>query len=118
MSTFAGTGKAGYSGDGGPAVDARLNSPYSIASDAGGNLYFSDSGAHVVRAVDRKGVIRTMAGTGTPGFRGDGGTAAEARLNAPYGVAVDAAGALYIADYDNAKVRRVRPSGTITTIVP
>jgi sugar lactone lactonase YvrE len=118
MTTFAGTGKAGYGGDGGPAVDAELNGPYLLASDARGNLYFADTGNHVIRVVNRKGIIRTVAGTGTPGFRGDGGPATKARLNEPYGVAVDASGAIYIADRGNSRVRRVDRSGTITTIVP
>jgi sugar lactone lactonase YvrE len=118
LTRFAGTGKAGYSGDGGPAVEAKLNEPGLLASDARGNLYFSDAQNHVIRVVNRRGTIRTVAGTGKPGFRGDGGPATEARLNEPYGVAVGASGAIYIADHGNSRVRRVDRSGTITTIVP
>lgn len=118
MTTYAGTGKPGYGGDGGPATEAELNGPYHMASDARGNLYFADTGNHVIRVVDRKGNIRTVAGTGRPGFRGDGGPATKARLNEPYAVAVDGAGALYITDYGNSRVRRVNRSGTIATIAP
>jgi len=118
LTTFAGTGKPGYSGDGGPAADAKLNGPYLMANDARGNLYIADALNHVIRVVDRKGNIRTVAGTGTAGFRGDGGPATKARLNEPYGVAVDASGAIYIGDHGNGRVRRVNRSGTITTIVP
>jgi hypothetical protein len=95
MTTFAGTGKAGYSGDGGPALDAKLNEPGLMAIDARGNLYFSDAQNHVIRVVNRKGTIRTVAGSGKAGFSGDGGPAMTARLNEPYGVAVDASGAIY-----------------------
>ena len=118
LTTFAETGKPGYSGDGGRAVDARLNGPYLLASDTRGNVYFADAENHVIRAVNRKGTIRTVAGTGKPGFRGDGGPATKARLSEPYGVAVDASGAVYVADHGNSRVRRIDPSGTITTIVP
>jgi sugar lactone lactonase YvrE len=118
MTTFAGTGKPGYSGDGGPAAEAELNGPYLLATDGRGNLYIADALNHVIRVVDRKGSIRTVAGTGTAGFRGDGGPATKARLNEPWGVAVDASGAIYIGDHGNGRVRRVNRSGTITTIVP
>lgn len=118
LTRFAGTGKPGYSGDGGPAADAKLNGPYLMANDSRGNLYLADALNHVIRVVDRKGNIRTVAGTGTAGFRGDGGPATKARLNEPYGVAVDASGAIYIGDHGNGRVRRVNRSGTITTIVP
>ncbi len=118
MTAFAGTGKAGYSGDGGPATAAKLNGPYHVDSDAEGNLYFADAANHAVRVVDRSGTIRTVAGTGKPGARGDGGPADEARLNEPYAVAVDDSGAMYITDTGNSRVRRVSPSGTIRTIVP
>jgi streptogramin lyase len=118
MTTFAGTGKAGYAGDGGPAINAKLNGPYGLATDARGNVYIADLENHVIRVVNRRGMIRTVAGTGTEGLRGDGGPATKARLSGPYGVAVDASGALYIADTGNGRVRRVNPSGVITTILP
>ena len=115
---IAGTGNAGYSGDGGPAIEAELNAPGHLATDARGNLYFADAENHAIRVVNRKGIIRTVAGTGRPGFRGDGGPATKARLHEPYAVAVDAAGTIYATDHGNNRVRRVDAAGTITTIVP
>jgi sugar lactone lactonase YvrE len=115
-SLIAGTGKAGFSGDGGPATKARLNIPYGLAMDARGNLYFSDRKNNRVRRVDRHGVITTIAGSGVPGFAGDGGPATAARLNSPVGLAIDAGGNLYVADSGNNRVRRVDPHGVITTI--
>jgi DNA-binding beta-propeller fold protein YncE len=116
--TAAGTGQAGDSGDGGPALEARLNQPFDVAFDAAGNLYFSDTGNHRIRRVDAKsGTIASVAGDGTKGFAGDGGPAARARLNEPYGVVLDAAGNLYFADRLNQRVRRVDGrSGVIETI--
>jgi len=105
-------------GDGGPASRTQLNGPYLLATEARGNLYIVDAGNHVIRVADRRGRVRTVAGTGTPGFRGDEGPATKARLSEPYGVAVDASGTIYIADHGNGRVRRVDASGTITTIVP
>jgi sugar lactone lactonase YvrE len=115
-SLIAGRAKAGFSGDGGPATKARLNLPYGLAMDAQGNLYFSDRKNNRVRRVDLRGVITTVAGTGVPGFGGDGGPARRARLSSPVGLAIDAAGNLYIADSGNSRVRRVNPRGVITTI--
>jgi sugar lactone lactonase YvrE len=116
ISLVAGTGTAGFSGDGGPATKARLNVPYGLAMDARGNLYFSDRENNRVRRVDRHGVITTIAGSGVPGFAGDGGPATAARLNSPVGLAIDAGGNLYVADSGNNRVRRVDPHGVITTI--
>jgi sugar lactone lactonase YvrE len=113
---IAGTGKAGFSGDGRPATKARLNIPYGLARDAQGNLYVSDRKNNRVRRIDRHGVITTIAGTGVPGFTGDGRRATAARLNSPVGLAIDAAGNLYIADSGNNRVRRVDTHGVITTI--
>jgi hypothetical protein len=99
---------AGYGGDGGPAADAPLNGPAGVALDAAGNLFITDSGNGRVRRVDAMtGVITTVAGTGGFGSGGDGGPAASALLRNPHGVAVDAAGNLYIADTYNQRVRRV-----------
>lgn len=117
MTTFAGTGKAGYSGDGGPATDAELNGPYGLATDARGSLYIADLENHVIRVVNRRGTIRTVAGTGTEGSGGERERATKAPLSGPYAVAVDS-GTLYIADTGNARVRRVGRSGTTTTILP
>jgi streptogramin lyase len=113
----AGTGQPGYSGDGGPAAQARLNSPFDVAFDARGNLYLSDTFNHCVRRVDAAtGVIDTVAGNGTKGFSGDGGPATKAQLNEPYGLAIDGLGNLYLADRLNGRIRRVDArSGAITT---
>jgi sugar lactone lactonase YvrE len=116
ISRIAGTAKAGFSGDSGPATKARLNVPYGLAMDARGNLYFSDRKNNRVRRIDRRGVVTTVAGTGVPGFSGDGGPARAAKLRSPVGLAIDAAGNLYIADSGNNRVRRVTPRGVITTI--
>ena len=97
ITTVAGTGTAGYSGDGGQATSAQLNFPVGVAVDAQGSLYIADSGNYRVRKVSG-GIITTVAGTGTAGYSGDGGQATSAQLNVPFGVAVDAQGNLYIAD--------------------
>ena len=116
ITTVAGTRERGYSGDGGPAIRARLNSPVGLAVDAAGNLLIADSHNHRIRRVDPSGAISTIAGTGEPGFAGDGGPAAEAQLHNPQDVALDAAGNLYIADKLNHRIRKVDASGTISTI--
>ena len=115
ITTVAGTGEPGYSGDGGPAVEARLCSPEGVAVDGAGNLYFADSCNHGIRRVDTSGIITTVAGTGDRGYSGDGGPAVEARLSYPNDVAVDGAGNLYIAEPRNYSIRRVDTAGTITT---
>ena len=116
ITTVAGTGTAGFSGDGGPATSAQLNFPVGVAVDGSGNLYIADSTNNRVRKVDGSGTITTVAGTGTAGFSGDGGAAASAQLNQPLGVAVDGSGNLYIGDWNNHRVRKVDGSGTITTV--
>src|SRR5271166_2569668 len=118
ISTFAGTGEPGYAGDGGPAQAARLNNPFDLAFDPAGNLVFSDTYNHCLRRIDAgRGVISTIAGTGEPGFSGDGGPATRARLNQPYGVTVDHAGIIYVADRLNKRVRCIDgASGIITTL--
>jgi uncharacterized repeat protein (TIGR01451 family) len=115
MSTIAGTGGSGYSGDGGAATSARLSSPFGVAVDASGDIYIADSANNVVRKV-AGGIITTVAGTGARGYSGDGGPATAARLASPYSVAVDAAGVLYIADDRTNTIRKVAADGTITTI--
>jgi uncharacterized protein (TIGR03437 family) len=115
ITTAAGTGKPGYTGDGGPAASAQLNGPFGLAMDDAGNLYIADTGNQVVRRVSMDGTISTVAGTGTAGYAGDGGAARSAQLNGPEGVAVDGAGNLYIADTFNGRIRRVATDGTITT---
>jgi uncharacterized protein (TIGR03437 family) len=114
--TVAGTGVGGFSGEGGPATSAQLSFPFAVAVDGSGNVYISDQGNHRVRRVGTDGIIRTVAGNGTAAFSGDNGAATSASLDTPAGIAVDSAGNLYIADYNNARVRKVSSGGTITTI--
>ncbi|MEV7193696.1 hypothetical protein AB0N81_18090 [Streptomyces sp. NPDC093510] len=114
--TLAGTGEADSRGDGGPAARAALNQPRALAADASGALYVAEWKGHRVRRIAPDGTITTVAGTGEPGFGGDGGPAAEAVLNEPGGLVCDAAGYLYVADYWNHRVRRIAPDGTITTV--
>src|SRR5436305_1119575 len=103
----AGTGKVGYSGDGGPAMKAELHDPFDVALDRDGNLFFADTMNHCVRRVDtRTNVITTVAGCGKKGFSGDGGPATEATMNEPYGIALDADANLFIVDRLNACIRR------------
>ncbi len=116
ISTFAGIGEAGFSGDNGPAVKARLNLPSGVAIDKKGNLYISDRSNDRIRVVDKKGVIRTYAGSGVAGFQGDAGPALKAQLDKPFGIALDEAENLYIADRNNNRVRKVSPEGIITTV--
>lgn len=116
--TVAGTSTPGYTGDNGPATGAELNSPQGITVDAAGNLYIADTGNNAVREVNAATqVITTIAGdaTGAPGFSGDGGLATAAKLNAPYSVALDSAGNLYIPDSGNNRVRKVDTTGHIST---
>jgi uncharacterized protein (TIGR03437 family) len=114
--TVAGNGTAGFNGDSRPAVSAQLQAPGQAAVDGAGNLYIADSGNNRIRKVAPSGVISTIAGSGSPGFSGDGGQATSAQLNLPRGVAADAAGNLYIADTANNRVRRVEPGGRITSV--
>ncbi len=114
ITTVAGNGTLGYSGDGGPAVDAQICCALGLAADASGNLYLADTGNYRVRKVAADGTITTVAGNGTPGYSGDGGPATSAQLSRPTGLAVDSAGTLYLAD--NGSLRKVTPDGTITTV--
>ena len=115
ITTFAGTGEEGTSGDGGAATAARFLYPLGMAVDGSGNVYIADlSGDSRIRRVNPMGVITTFAGTGTSGFGGDGSAATAARLNWPHGVAVRF-GNVYIADRDNNRIRQVDSSGVITT---
>ena len=107
-STIAGTGKKGHEGDGGPAPDASLNMPHEIQFDAAGNLYIAERDNHCIRKIAAKtGIISTLAGTGVPGFAGDGGPASQAQLRQPHAIALDPAGGLLICDVGNHRVRRV-----------
>ena len=115
LTTVAGTGGDGFGGDGMPATAARLASPWSTAIDAAGNIFIADTRNNRIRKVTPQGVISTFAGDGFPSFHGDGGLATAARLNGPSGVAVDAAGNVFIADTHNFRVRKVNPQGIIST---
>ena len=113
ISTVAGDGIAGYGGDEGPALSARLSQPMGIAVDDSGDVFIADSGNHRVRLVTPDGIIHTIAGTGSAGFSGDGAAAAEAQLNAPAGIFLDGSGALYVADSGNNRVRRLLPDSVL-----
>ncbi|MDD0838196.1 SMP-30/gluconolactonase/LRE family protein [Curvibacter sp. HBC61] len=114
ITTVAGTGTAGFTGDGGAATSASLRAPAGLALDGSGNLYISDSSNHRIRKVSA-GVITTLAGTGTFGFGGDGGAPASAQINSPQGVAVDSTGTVYVADTNNVRVRKIS-GGLISTL--
>ena len=116
ITTLAGTGISGYSGDGGPAGNAQLDCPHGVAADASGNVYIADTGNHSLRRVDANGAISTVAGNGSQGFAGDGGPALNALLSAPTSLAVDANGSLYIADTGNNRIRRISRDGFIDTV--
>jgi len=116
INTFAGTGAQGFSGDGGAATSAQLDSPTGIAVDASNNVYIADTHNNRIREVlASTGVINTIAGTGVAGFAGDGGAATSALLNYPTAVAVDSAGNIYIADTNSHRIREIK-SGTISTV--
>ena len=117
ITTVAGNGTLGFSGDGGPATEASLFWPRGVAVDSSGNLYIADSANYRIRKVDISGIITTVAGSETPGFSGDGGPATEASLYSPYGVTVDSTGNLFIASFSNNRIRKVDTSGIIATIV-
>lgn len=116
ITTFAGTGKPGLSGDGGPAVQAQFNSPYGIRVDPGGNVLVADQGNNRIRKITPDGIIKTVAGNGKSEFSGDGGLAIDASLSNPDDVLVDETGSMYIADGGNHRVRKVTPDGIIKTI--
>ncbi len=117
ITTIAGNGTKGYSGDGGPATQASLNEPYELAWDKAGNLFFIERLNHTVRRVDAKtGLITTLAGTGQPGFAGDGGPASKAQFNQPHSLAFDPAGDLCVCDILNHRIRKISlATGLITT---
>lgn len=117
ISTIAGTGVGGYSGDGGLAVNAKLYKPTALAVDSLGNVFVADSQNSAIRKIDTSGNISTVAGTGTAGYTGNGGLATAARLNYPKGVALDSANNLYIADTTNQVIRKVDASTGIITVV-
>jgi len=117
LTTIAGNGQRAYRGDGGLAVEASLNMPHEVRFDARGDMYIAERDNHVIRRVDMKsGVISTVAGTGTPGFSGDGGPGAKAQLRQPHSIFFDRDGALLICDIGNHRIRRLRvDTGIIET---
>ncbi|MBW1738671.1 MAG: hypothetical protein JRJ69_14260, partial [Deltaproteobacteria bacterium] len=122
INTVAGDGTNGYSGDGGPATEAKLSGPRSVAMDASGNLYIADVFNYSIRKVDVNGIITTVAGNGTSDYSGDGGPATEASLVGPEDIALDAYGNLYIIDYNGEMlfggIRKVSTDGIIETLAP
>jgi len=116
IATVAGGSTASALGDGGPATSAALSNPGGVTVDSAGNIYIADSDHNRVRQVSPAGIITTVAGNGTGGYSGDGGLATIASINAPWGVAVDSAGTIYIADHSNNRLRIVTADGNINTI--
>ena len=116
ISTYAGSGPVGYTGDGGNATAAMLAGPGGIAIDTDGNIFFTDKVNNVIREVSASGIISTVAGNHTSGYSGDGGAAISASLHTPAGIAIDAAGNICFADQGNNRVRKINTSGIITTI--
>ena len=117
ITTIAGTGMPGYSGDNGPATAAELRIPCWLGIDASDNIYIPDWVSHCVRKVNSAGIITTIAGNGMAGNTGDGGLATAAAINSPCAVVFDNFGNLYISSYDNCLIRKISPSGIITTVV-
>ena len=117
VTTLAGDGSTDFRVDGVPATVVGLDSPSDVVVDDAGNVVFSDTGHHRVRSVDPQGMIHTVMGTGVGGFAGDGGPAAAAQLASPTGLAFDAAGNLYVADFGNNRIRKIDKSGNVTTVV-
>src|SRR5262245_34309619 len=117
ITTIAGTGQKGYSGDGGPATAASFNAPHEIRFDRDRNLFVVERDAHVVRRIDAKtSVVTTLAGTGVAGFSGDGGPAASAQFRMPHSIAFDARGNLLVCDIGNSRVRSIEmKAGTMST---
>lgn len=115
ITTIAGNGTFGFSGDGSAAISAEVNNPVGIGLDKAGNIYFCDAGNNRIRKISTSGTITTIAGNGTSGFSGDGNAATSAEIDGASQVAVDAAGNVYIADFSNRRIRKVSTSGTITT---
>jgi hypothetical protein len=117
ITTIAGTGTAGYSGDNMLATSTELNGPIGLVSDTFGNFFIADTQNNRIRKINTAGIITTIAGTGVVGYAGDNGQATSAKLNTPCGMIFDAAGNLYIADTWNNAVRKIDTTGVITTVV-
>lgn len=116
ITTFAGNGLPGYDGDGGPALEAQIGYPFGVAVAPDDTIYFTDRQFNRIRHIDANGIITTIAGTGVAGYSGDGGLAASARINRPFGIAIDGNGVIYFADSKNHVIRRIDNTGIITTI--
>ena len=116
ITTFAGTGTAGFSGDSGQATAAKLSSPRGLAFDGSGRLVIADTANNRIRRIESNGTISTIVGTGVAGSTGDGSAATAARVSDPWGVAYDSSGALFIADHGSDKIRRVDAAGVISTV--
>jgi Secretion system C-terminal sorting domain/NHL repeat len=116
ITTIAGDGTSGYSGDGGPATNAKLNFPNMMATDAAGNLYFTDPGNYRVRKVDTSGIITTIAGIGVAGYSGDGLAASTALINWPEGITIDGCGNIYFDDGLNYRIRKINTAGIVSTV--
>ena len=116
ITTFAGTGVAGYSGDGGPATSAKFNHPCDVFKDVTGNIYIADKANNRIRRVDTFGIVSTVVGNGVAGYSGDGGMALAASLNGPNRVVVDKSGNIYIAEQHSSVIRKVNASDIISTI--
>ena len=116
ITTFAGNGDAAYGGDGGPAVDASLDYPLQLAVGPRGDVYIADDNHNRIRKVSTTGIISTVIGDGSFGSAGDGGPASKAQVNDPQGVVFDASGNLYVSEYGGNRIRRIDPSGIVTTI--
>lgn len=116
ISTIVGTGVAGNSGDGGPATVAQINACPGLAIDAVGNIFFSDAVKNTIRKINTSGIVSTIAGCGLSGYMGDGGPATAARFNEPFGIALDGAGNIYVAEYSNNCLRKVSASGIVSTV--
>jgi sugar lactone lactonase YvrE len=117
LTTIAGNGQKAYRGDGGPAEEASLSAPHELLFDRNGDLYITERDNHVIRKVDMKtGIISTVAGTGKPGFSGDGGPATQAQLNQPHSIILDRDGTILICDLQNHRIRRLHlDTGIIET---
>lgn len=116
ITTIAGTGSPGFSGDAGPAVNTQLNTPYSVAVDGNGLIYIADQKNYRIRRIAIDGTITSVAGTGTSGYSGDSGQATNAAISDVYGITVDSFNQLYLADRNNHRIRRISTSGIITTV--
>jgi sugar lactone lactonase YvrE len=113
---IVGTGQEGFEGDGGPAIDAKISFSNHLVVDPRGNLFIADTGNNRIRRVSPDGLITTIAGTGEMGFGGDGGPAVEARFAYPVAIAIDGQGNLYIADFNNHRIRKISTDGIITSV--